>query len=225
MNDWAGNGISLTLESSVRKLLDEQDLARHWRYCKEALLMSYEYCYHAGLHGVVTDGETGEPIFEAEVTRIGDTLTSDVNGLVYTDSCGKYVKYQNDGTHKFIFRKEGYQTHEEPNINIPNYMDRVDLNVKLWKEGTAINGSSELINNTITVTPVRKGVRITTGKLGKNALVGIYSLSGKLVTMLPASNTVWEGKGSNGKVVSNGCYIVKVKSGNQSLSKSFVLNR
>ena len=127
-------------------------------------------------------------------------------------------------THKFIFKKDGYQTKEISNFNIGSYTQRYDLNVKLW-DGTPINGGSDLITNTITVIPVRKGVRFNTSKLGKNVLIWIYNISGKLVTMLPSSSTVWEGRDSNGKVVSNGCYIVKIKSGNQNLSKSFILNR
>ena len=224
MNDWAGNGIALTLESSVRKLLDESDLEDHWNWCAEALLMSYEYCYNAGLHGLVTDSVTGEPIFGVEITRIGDTLTSNVNGMVLTDSCGKYVKYMNKGTHKFIFRKDGYQTKEIPNFSIGSYTERYDLNVRLW-DGTGIENNVALNKNIVKITPLRNGIWINTGTLNKNAVIGIYNISGKLVTLLPASNTVWKGKDSNGKVVSNGCYIVKIKSGNQNLSKSFILNR
>lgn len=225
MNDWAGYGKSVTLESSIQKLLNENELEEKWLWVKEALLMSYEICYQNGLHGLVTDSATGEPLFGVEVTRVGDTLTQYVNGMVLTDSCGRYVKYMNKGNHTFIFKKDGYQTKAITNFNISSYTERYDLNVRLWDGTTGINGSSDLFKNAITITPVRKGVRINTSKLGDNALIGIYNISGKLVTMLPVSNSVWEGKDSRGNVVSNGCYIVKIKSGNQNLSKSFILNR
>lgn len=225
MNDWAGNGISLTLESSHQKLLNENELEEKWLWCKEALLMSYEVCYQNGLHGIVTDSATGDPIFGVEVTRIGDTLTQWVNGMVLTDSCGRYVKYMNKGKHKFIFKKDGYQTKEIPNFDISSYTERYDLNVKLWDGTTGIENNTALNKNTIKITPLRNGIRINTGTLSKNALIGIYNVSGKLVTTLPASNAVWEGRDRSGKVVSNGCYIVRIKNGNQNLSKSFILNR
>ncbi|MFC1476822.1 M14 family zinc carboxypeptidase [Fibrobacterota bacterium] len=223
MNDWVGNGKSVTLESSVRKLLDESDLARHWRYCKEALLMSYELLIDNGLHGEVTDLATGDPLFGVQISRDGSDRP---NGTVLTDSAGRYVKYMKKGTFDLTFELDGYQSHVEESFNFADYEDKYYLFVQL-SDGSGINGNSSVAVKNIKVEPFRKGVRIRTDKLGKNALIGIYNISGKLVSMLPASSSsiVWDGRNGNGKAVSNGCYIVKIKSGNQKLSKSFILNR
>jgi hypothetical protein len=87
MNDWVGNGFSLTLESSVDKNLPASKLRDHWEWCREALFMSMEILYKYGLHGIVTDEMTGQPINKVKIIREGDLP----NRNQLTDSCGRYV--------------------------------------------------------------------------------------------------------------------------------------
>jgi flagellar hook assembly protein FlgD len=58
-------------------------------------------------------------------------------------------------------------------------------------------------------------------------MVGIYSSQGKLLRILPVTtnSTIWDGKDNAGMKVSNGCYIARVKVGDQSYSKNFILGK
>ncbi len=221
MNDWVGNGKSVTLESSIQKKLPPSKLKEHWMWCKEALFMSYEILYKYGLHGIVTDSITGEPIFGVEISRNGDIS----NGTVLTDSCGRYVKYMNKGTYTLTFEKDGYQTKTISNFNIAAYDERYDLNVRLWN-GINIGKDPISLINRIKIMPFRRGIKIF--NIGKNIVMGIYNLNGCLIQRLSlpnASNVVWDGSDKNGRSLRNGCYILKVKSNNKEISKSFILNR
>jgi len=226
MNDWVGNGKSITLESSVVKKLPAADLEKHWKWCKEALLMSMETMYKTGLHGIVTDSVTGAPLLKVEVTRNGDTLTTNVNGMILTDSCGRYLKYMTKGTYTLKFKKAGYVTKLIPGFAVTDYTTRTNLNVKLWPENpNAIdNNNLQTDKNFVRIASYKNGIRISSSNLSKNAQAGIYNVSGKLVKMLP-STLVWDGIDSNGKMVGNGCYVVKIANNNQRISQSFILNR
>ncbi len=219
MNDWVGNGFSLTLESSVRKNLDESDLARHWRYCKEALFMSMEILYKYGLHGIVTDGQTGEVLNKVKIIRAGDLA----NRCQLTDSAGRYVTYMNTGTHDLTFRLTGYQDYVEENFRFNSYTDKYYLHVKLFKDGVGIK---EKMKDVKTI-PLRQGIRFDGIHLAKNSQVGIYDIKGKLIRVIsPQNNSIaWDGRDGTSHNVSNGCYVLKIKSNNETFTKSFIFNR
>ncbi len=219
MNDWVGNGFSITLESSVRKNLAESDLARHWRYCKEALFMSMEIMYKNGLHGIVTDGETGEVLNKVKIEREGDLD----NRCQLTDSAGRYVTYMNTGTFDLTFSLDGYQDYVEENFRFNSYTDKYYLHVKLWKDGVGIKAKMKDVKPI----PYRRGIRFDGIQLTKNAQVGIYDIKGKLIRVLPRQNNsiAWDGTDVASHKVSNGCYVLKVRSNNETFTKSFILNR
>ncbi len=225
MNDWVGNGKSLTLESSVTKLLSESDLARHWRYCKEALLMSYEILYKGGLHGTVVDSQTNEPIFGVEISRNGDIP----NGTVLTDSAGRYVKYMNKGTYTITFKHDDYVTKEVSNFTMSSYEERYNMDVKLWPlDPTNTMNKDVSVTKAFTVIPYKHGVRINLKKINRDAAVGIYGLTGKLIKTIPVqerSGAIWDGLDSKGRSVGNGCYIVKVLTDKRKYTASFIFNR
>ncbi len=230
MNDWVGNGKSLTLESSKKKLLDEVDLARHWRYCKEALFQSYEILYETGLQGIVIDSQMafyGDtiPINKVEISRNGDLP----NGTVLTDSAGRYVKYMNIGTYTLTFEHEDYVTKEINNFQISSYDKRYNLFVQLWPENpTGITNNGSALKNVFTVIPCKNGVRINCKKVSRDATIGIYSLKGKTIKTIPLNgwaSVTWDGVDNKGRPVSNGCYIVKVINNKQKYSTSFIFNR
>ncbi len=216
MNDWVGNGFSLTLESSNRKNLDPSDLKRHWVYCKEALFMSMEYLYKYGLTGIVTDGRTGEALNKVSIMREGDLK----NRNKLTDSCGRYVTYMNIGTYDMTFSKEGYQTYVEKNFRFGSYSQKYYLHVKMYKDGVGIKTK---MKNVKTI-PLRNGVKFANAQLNRNAQVGIYNVKGKLIRVLQPGNQsiVWDGLNNNGLNVSNGCYVLKVRDKNETFTKNFI---
>jgi hypothetical protein len=219
MNDWVGNGFSVTLESSVRKNLAESDLARHWRYCKEALFLSMEIMYKNGLHGIVTDGATGEPLNKVSIIREGDLA----NRNQLTDSAGRYVTYMNTGTYDLTFKLDGYKDYVEQNFNFASYTAKYYLHVKLYKEGTGIKTKMKNMK----AVPYMRGIRFEEIPVDRNAQVGIYDIKGKLIRVLsPYNNSVvWDGMDTGSRFVSSGCYVMKIKSNNETYTKNFIFNR
>jgi hypothetical protein len=219
MNDWVGNGFSVTLESSVRKNLAESDLARHWRYCKEALFLSMEIMYKNGLHGIVTDGATGEPLNKVSIIREGDLA----NRNQLTDSAGRYVTYMNTGTYDLTFKLDGYKDYVEQNFNFASYTAKYYLHVKLYKEGTGIKTKMKNMK----AVPYMGGIRFEEIPVDRNAQVGIYDIKGKLIRVLsPYNNSVvWDGMDTGSRFVSSGCYVMKIKSNNETYTKNFIFNR
>ncbi len=220
MNDWVGNGKSLTLESSHNKMLSESELQDHWHWVCEALFMSMEILIDHGLHGIVSDSQENVGIFNVEISRNGDL----VNGTSLSDSCGRYVKYMDKGVYTLTFKHKDYHTREIEFDN-SSYEERYDLMVKLQPLVTGINLDVSFGNNLMKITPYNKGVFIT-GPI--NARIGIYSINGRMIAQLPVSNrsrVQWDGKDAHGRVAGNGCYVAKVEGGNEKLSQSFILNR
>jgi hypothetical protein len=217
MNDWVGNGFSLTLESSVRKNLPASDLRKHWVWCKEALFQSMEMLYQYGLHGIVTDGETGQVLNKVRIDREGDLD----NRCKLTDSCGRYVTYMNTGTFDLTFSLDGYQDYVEQNFDFRSYTEKYYLPVKLYKEGVDIKTKMKDVR----AIPFRKGVRFDGIQLARNAQVGIYDIKGKLIRILTPENNsfAWDGMDVNNRNVSNGCYVLRIKDNRETYSKNFIL--
>jgi hypothetical protein len=122
---------------------------------------------------------------------------------------------------------DGYQTHIESNFHFDNYEKKYYLPVQLIPDSSVIGNSYPVIHS-ITVAPFRWGIRINAGVLNRNALIGIYSVDGTLITTLPISSSSiveWNGEDTSNKYVSNGCYIVRIKDRDKEISKSFILNR
>ncbi|MFW6302535.1 MAG: M14 family zinc carboxypeptidase [Bacteroidales bacterium] len=95
-----------TLEWSNQKLLDAEDLPDHWLYNRDALL-DYFAEARKGIHGIITDSVTGEPL-EAEI-RIQE---HDFHNSFVTSAlpAGDYHRPLAPGTWELSFSKEGYQT-------------------------------------------------------------------------------------------------------------------
>ena len=219
-----GHGKGMGPETSTTKILQESLLESRWLWLKEAYLQYMENLLFTGIQGFVTDSLTNEPIYLANMTRNGDFDNSDV----FTDSLGFYCRFTDEGTYTLTFSHEDYVTKEIPNFTMGDYNEKYELNVKLWPLNVGINSTVDLKNQIITVLPCKKGIRVSfSKKIPSNAQVGIYSIKGKLLRLLPIAvkSIVWDGKDSAGRNASNGCYIVRINKGNQSYAKNFILRR
>ena len=222
--NYHGYGKSTTPETSNQKLLNESELRTHWGYLKEAYFQMMENLL-TGLQGFITDSLTGEPIFNAKMTRNSDFD----NVEVYSDSLGFYHRFTVKGTYTLTYSHEDYVSKDISNFNYSSYEDLYELNVKLWPKnvGTITNNTS-FTKNAVKITPCKKGIRINIGKSGNDAKIGIYNVSGKLVKSLSvstASDIFWNGMDSRGKTMGNGCYFVRIANKKQKISQGFILNR
>lgn len=222
--NYYGQGKSTTPETSNQKLLNESELRTHWIYLKEAYFQMMENLL-TGIRGIVTDSLTGEPIYNAQMTRNGDFD----NVEVFSDSLGCYHRFSAKGTYTLTFSHDDYVTKDIPNFNYSSYEELYELNVKLWPKNVGgITNNASFTKNTIKITPCKNGIRINVGKFGNDVKIGIYTVSGKLVKRLPvstAADILWDGMDSRGKTMGNGCYIVTIANKKQKISQGFILNR
>ncbi len=215
-----GHGKGMGPETSTKKILAESLLETRWLWLKEAYLAYMENLIFTGLQGFVTDSQTNEPIYLANMTRTGDFDNNDV----FTDSLGFYLRFTDNGNYTLTFSHEDYVTKEIPNFKMDDYNKKYELNVKLWPvDPTGISNTASSGKNNIKITPYKNGIKINSGELGDNIKIGIYTIGGKLVKMLPVSTVLWNGKDNAGSNVNNGCYVVRIDTDNQIYLHNFIL--
>lgn len=115
----------LTAEISDTKTLPASQLPDYWNYNVESLLRYMEQCFK-GIHGIVTDSETGEPIEAQVFIENHDVNNTHVYSIL---PAGDYHRPIKGGTWDVTFSAEGYypQTHT---ITIADN-ERVDFDVQL----------------------------------------------------------------------------------------------
>jgi len=219
-----GRGKAFGPETSVQKILAESELDSRWRHLKEAYFQYMELLY-TGVQGFVTDSITKQPIYKVKMGHNEDFDNSEV----FTDSLGFYLRFSKKGTFTLSFSATGYKTKTFANFAITDYTKKYPLDVELCPLNVnTTTQSSNPLKDAITVIPQRNGIRITAGALRQNAEVGIYAISGKLVRTLrvdKSAQAIWDGTSNMGETVQNGCYAVKIRNNNATISRSFILNR
>jgi hypothetical protein len=221
-NDYYGNGKSITLESSITKLLAASQLANHWKWCKEALTQSIEILYKEGLSGFVKDSLTGLGIFGVSVARNGDWTQN----WVLTDSVGRYVKYMNDGTYTITFTHPDYVTRTITGV-VNACGQRHYANIKMMPK-VGITTRTNAVDNRVIITALKNGIRIQGRMLDNSAKILICDVSGRSVQMVPVtapSIALWDGTDKSGRLVSNGCYVVKIQNRGETILKNFMVSR
>ncbi len=115
----------VTVECSSTKTPSASLLPSYWNYNHNSMLAFMEQCRN-GVHGVVRDADTGQPIEGVKVTVLNhDSETS----FVTTHSAGDFHRPIKGGSYTFEFRKSGYCT-ETVDVTITDGQ-RVDLTVNL----------------------------------------------------------------------------------------------
>lgn len=115
----------VTVECSTTKTPNASSLPNFWNYNHNSMLAFMEQCRN-GVHGVVRDDDTGQPIEGVKVTVLNhDSETS----FVTTHSVGDFHRPIKGGSYTFEFRKSGYCT-ETVDVTITDGQ-RVDLTVNL----------------------------------------------------------------------------------------------
>ncbi|KWW31096.1 MAG: hypothetical protein AUK64_410 [bacterium P201] len=115
----------VTIECSGNKLVPANTLPMYWDYNKEAIFAFMNQCLY-GVHGVVTDSLTGQPI-EATITVSGhDDQYSFVSSHLPAGDFHRPIK---GGSYSFIFSAEGYCP-KMIDVTVADY-ETVNLNVQL----------------------------------------------------------------------------------------------
>lgn len=217
---------NITLELSVRKLLNESDLNDHWDYNYRSLLKYIEQVLF-GIQGMVSDSLTGAPLKAKAFVEDHDKDSS----IVYSHlPHGDFYRPIFQGTYDVTFSAEGYKSKTIKGVQVENN-EAIVLDVKL------VEGQTDIINSTgktaeLTIDNLNGFVRITFNKeFNSNMEISIFDMSGKVIKKLNTETgvgkqtVVWDGLDNNGAAVSKGCYIVRIKSTDNLITKRFIFSR
>ena len=119
----------ITMECSSTKKPNASTMPTYWNYNHDAMLGLLEQCLY-GVHGIVYDATTNEPIVGATITVLNH---DDDISKVTTHTVGDFHRPIKGGSYTFLFTKEGYCP-ERMNVTVADGQ-RIDLEVYLTPEG------------------------------------------------------------------------------------------
>ncbi|GMS96348.1 hypothetical protein PENTCL1PPCAC_18523, partial [Pristionchus entomophagus] len=117
-NYLATNAMEITLELSCSKFPEGSQLPALWEDNKNAL-MAFMWRAHAGIKGLVINGETGEPVKEATVWIKNATETNPIKHPVTTSVAGEYFRVLPAGSYEVIVEADGYEPASKK-VNVTN---------------------------------------------------------------------------------------------------------
>ncbi|MDD2200314.1 MAG: M14 family zinc carboxypeptidase, partial [Bacteroidales bacterium] len=114
----------VTIELTLTKKVDSEDLPDYWNYNRQAMLDYTEQVIY-GFRGVVTDACTGTPLDGVKV-EIADHDT--FNSEVYTSApVGNYHRPIYEGTYEVTYSLDGYQSQTHTITVVNNETVRLDI--------------------------------------------------------------------------------------------------
>lgn len=129
----------VTIECSTTKTPDASQLPNFWNYNHNSMLAFMEQCLN-GVHGLVYDATTNEPLQGVTVTVQGhDNATS----FVTTHSVGDFHRPIKGGSYTFVFSKEGYYP-QTINVTVADGQ-RVDLDPIYLEDGAPIPEEPDIV--------------------------------------------------------------------------------
>jgi len=212
------NGREFTLELSDSKRLDSNLLPTYWNYNDEALLLYMEQVLY-GIHGIITDSVTGEPI-EAKVEIVGHD--DNISYVKSTLPVGDYHRPIYAGTYDVTYSKTGYdsQTHT---ISLGNY-ETVTMDVALHPTGVGVT-ENELLNKVqIAPNPIRNNI-VSLNINQDMAYLGIQIIDemGKVLYQNDFDNVTSGIIQIDDIQLVSGVYILHVKNENVTISKKLIV--
>jgi hypothetical protein len=216
---WWDHSRDVTIELSITKVLGASNLPKHWDYNYRSFLNYMERAL-CGIRGVVTDGATGQPLKGVKVFVNSRDKDS---SHVYTQKGGDYYRPIEAGTYSLTFSYSGYTPRTIAGVVVQNKKATI-LNVVF--DNSAITTAPK-DRAYLSVMPNGRGVAIALKNAGDLKSAAIYSMDGRLVKQLPAGQKQisWDGTNSAGLKTGNGCYLVRIVTGEKVITESFVFSR
>ena len=166
-----------TLEISSSKTPAGQDLPYYWEANYNSFLAYIEQGMY-GLHGVITDSLTGEPLFAEVYINNHDTDSSEVYSRL---PIGDYHRYLYSGNYSLTYSADGYISKTVSSVAITNNETTI-LDVKLLKNTVGLD--SEIITD-LRVFPQPAISYVTIEGLPKNSTnMCVFDILGKKVRNL-----------------------------------------
>jgi hypothetical protein len=215
-------GRTITMETSLKKMLAESDLRKYWEFNREPLLQLYEVLL-TGIQGTVKNAVTKEPILCA---KIQETTHDFDSAWTYTDSAGFYLRYIQKGAWNLTFSKPGF-TSKTVALTVADYALKYPLDVEL-DPVTSVSDIAIPLERSFKVLPSLSGVLLINSDPIRTIKVALHAMDGALVDQMilkPGSKAVWPGIRSAQRATRRGCYVAKLTGGAGVYATRMVLNR
>ena len=138
------NGREITIEVSMTKMPAAALLPTYWEYNHVAMINYIQQCLR-GIHGIVTDSLTGEPL----VAKINIINHDSDSSHVYSDGInGDYHRLIAPGTYTILCSVPGYINKIAKGVTIENWTSYVSMNFELTPGSNPVNPIREIKNNT-----------------------------------------------------------------------------
>jgi hypothetical protein len=208
----------IRVATSVRGIVAESDLKKHWQWNKEALFQYYEL-FNTGIQGIVTDASTKKSIFNVKVSAVGHDYD---NAEVNTDSVGFYLRFIEKGIYSLTFSHPDYYPKTIDSIVIDDYSKKYPLDVELDRI-TEIKNKPQRTDRLISIHRTDNRIKIVfEERLTEHINAGIYTVQGRLVH----SFNIKAGEGVVGKSINiglpGGCYFIRFIYRGNPVSERFV---
>lgn len=205
----------VTLELSDVKLIPENQLVNHWNYNKRSLI-NYMKQVMYGLHGIVTDSVTGEPL-DAEIRILGHDVD---NSQVYSNAeTGYYTRLLKEDSYDISFVKQGYDTKVINNVQITDF-EETYLDVKLVPFD--VHAVTEVSNEKLKLYPNPTNENFVSIELEEGIeQISIYNLAGQQIEFWRLANDSKETVDISNIPV--GVYFVEVNSGTTKYVKKLTI--
>jgi len=167
----------VTIEVSSTKTIPEYQLPYYWQW-SAASIINYLKQVNYGLRGVVTDKDTGTPLYAGVLISSHDKDSSRVFTRL---PFGDYYRLLDSGYYDVTFYSAGYYSKTIDSVHITRY-DTTLLNVELKKKPDFI---SRLINKEKVIpvfpNPASSVVNFIYDKQGAEAVIVLYDQTGNAV--------------------------------------------
>jgi hypothetical protein len=221
---WSRFMREVTTEVSSQKLMTASNLPDYWGYQYRSLLQYIEQNLF-GINGTVTCAVTGEGL-KAKIFILDHDRDSTF--MVAKLPHGDFWRPIFEGGYDVVFSCDDYYPDTVKDVQVENEKATV-LNIKLWPENSGIENNPKLHNADITIMPYNsKLVKISFSTNPGTIKAAIFDISGKLIKSIHSKGStdiIWDGLDKTGSQVANGCYVLKVSSNGNSVTKSFMVSR
>ena len=216
--NYYGQCREITVECSTAKTPSASNLPNFWNYNHNSMLAYMEQCLR-GVHGVVRDSQTNEPIQGVSVVvQNHDALGSSVT----SHNVGDFHRPIKGGSYTFVFSKENYCT-EYVDVTLSDGQ-RIDLDVYLTPSGSCAMDCYDLttpsgagnyvlgyINGTNIVMPTHSSGTASTATVATTLYDNGFSVE---QGMIPSQYTLVSTGTANQYYISyNGYYLTRSTSG------------
>ncbi len=222
---WATGCLHVTIELGYQKWPSAASLDGYWDDNRESLL-HFIAAARYGIHGVVTGGDTGQPL-AATVSVAGNAM-----GVATDPDHGDYWKVLPTGAFDLTFAAPGYRDSTIAGVattwGTPTALDVV---LEPVFDPSPVPGAGAVLSLAAAPNPFNPTTTLTIGVPRDGpATLRVYDLQGRLVRTLIAGDLAagvhhraWDGRDDAGASVGTGVYVARAVTGDRRAATKLLL--